>query len=118
MPVEVIAEYDTWRKIRDWEGAEGWVHRAMLSNQRSVIVTGEAHTVRRLASEDAPAVARLAPGMVARVDTCERDWCHVAVGSYEGWLPRAGLWGLYKDETLQERASGRASCRERVCQYV
>src|SRR3546814_18208305 len=98
MPVEVIAEYDTWRKIRDWEGAEGWVHRAMLSNQRSVIVTGEAHTVRRLASEDAPAVARLAPGMVARVDTFEKDWCHVAAGRYAGWLPREGRWGLYRTE--------------------
>ena len=47
MPVEVIAEFDTWRKIRDWEGAEGWVHRAMLSGRRSIVVTGKVATLRR-----------------------------------------------------------------------
>ena len=37
IPVEIVQEYDTWRKIRDWEDAEGWVHRAMLSSKRSVL---------------------------------------------------------------------------------
>ena len=60
IPVEVVQEYDTWRKIRDWEGAEGWVHKAMLWNRRSIIVTGRGVTLRRRSSDDAPAVARLA----------------------------------------------------------
>ena len=34
MPVEVIAEYDTWRKIRDWQGTVGWVHQSMLDGGR------------------------------------------------------------------------------------
>jgi SH3-like domain-containing protein len=100
IPVEVVQEYDTWRKIRDWEGAEGWVHRAMLSSRRSVIVTGRTATLRRRSSDEAPAVARLARGIVAELGECTPVWCRVEVDGYEGWLRREGLWGIRKDEIL------------------
>ena len=34
MPVEVTAEFENWRRIRDWEGAEGWVYHSLLSGKR------------------------------------------------------------------------------------
>jgi len=98
IPVEIVQEYDTWRKIRDWEGAEGWVHRAMLSNRRSIIVTGRTVTVRRRSSDEAPAVARLGRGMVAELGKCTPAWCRVEVDGYEGWIRREGFWGLRKNE--------------------
>ncbi len=101
MPVEVIAEYNAWRKIRDWEGAEGWVHRAMLSSQRSIIVIADEVTIRRQNNEKSPAVARLAQGMVAKVEECQRAWCYVNIQGYSGWVGRQGLWGLYPDEILE-----------------
>ncbi len=101
MPVQIIAEYDTWRKIRDWEGAEGWVHRAMLSSKRSLILTGKMQTMRRDPQNDAPAVARLAPGMIVRITRCQRKWCEVDANGYEGWIRRIGVWGLYPDEKLR-----------------
>lgn len=101
MPVEIVAEFDVWRKVRDWEGAEGWVHRAMLSGSRSVIVTGDLVTMRRDSNEQSPAVARLAQGMVARIEQCEPAWCEVTVRDYEGWIPRTGIWGLYPDEVIE-----------------
>ncbi len=39
LPVEIIAEFGTWRKIRDVEGAQGWIHQSMLSNRRTFSVT-------------------------------------------------------------------------------
>jgi SH3-like domain-containing protein len=101
MPVQVIAEFDTWRKIRDWEGAEGWVHRAMLSGKRSLIIVGRSRTMRRHADESAPAVARLAPGMVAVVIKCPNDWCKIEAQGYEGWIRRAGVWGLKPNERVR-----------------
>jgi SH3-like domain-containing protein len=93
MPVLVIAEFDKWRKIRDWEGDEGWVHHALVSARRTVIVTAPETTMRRSAAIAAPAVARLSQGMVARIDFCETDWCRVSVQGYEGWVARADVWG-------------------------
>ena len=100
MPVQIIAEFDTWRKIRDWEGAEGWVHRAMLSSRRSVILVDSGQTLRKAADDEAPAVARLSPGIVATIARCKRDWCSVGVQGYEGWIKRLNVWGLYPGEKL------------------
>ena len=38
MPVEVTAEFENWRRIRDWQGAEGWVYHSLLSGKRSAVV--------------------------------------------------------------------------------
>ena len=38
MPVEIIAEYENWRKIRDWLDTEGWVHQALLSGKRMIVI--------------------------------------------------------------------------------
>ncbi len=101
LPVVITAEFESWRKIRDSEGAEGWVHRAMLSARRSVIVTAKTLTLRRRASETSPAVAQLAPGMVAQIERCGQQWCRVSVQAYSGWLRREGVWGVGPTETIE-----------------
>jgi len=98
LPVEITAEYETWRKVRDSTGAEGWVHRAMLFGRRNVLVIDKQATMRRQPQDDSPAIARLNPGMVARLEICGTIWCNVSVQGYEGWLRRAEVWGLYLDE--------------------
>src|SRR5437763_7444944 len=41
LPVEITAESDNWRRIRDWEGAEGWVYHSMLSGRRTGTVNAK-----------------------------------------------------------------------------
>ena len=65
LPVEVIAVFDHWRQIRDWQGTVGWVHQNMLSTRRTLIVVGEERVMRREPKSEAAPVARLAPGVVA-----------------------------------------------------
>ncbi|MEX2616140.1 MAG: SH3 domain-containing protein [Alphaproteobacteria bacterium] len=101
LPVQITADFESWRKIRDSEGAEGWVHRAMLSGKRTVIVTGEIMALRRSPEDTAPAVARLSPGVVAELETCQPQWCGVTVQPYSGWVRRNGLWGLKEDEIIE-----------------
>ena len=101
MPMEVIAEFDTWRRIRDREGAEGWVMQGMLSPKRAVMVQGEARTLRR---EPAPAgrpVARAEPGVIGQLMHIKDDWCEVTIEGYRGWLPRTEVWGVYPGERLE-----------------
>ena len=94
MPVAVIAEYEHWRRICDWQGTTGWVHRAMLSSKRTVIVTTGVATLRRGPSDKAPAVARLESGVVGELSDCEDRWCRVSVEGYRGWLAAGELWGV------------------------
>lgn len=95
MPVEIIAEFETWRRIRDWEGAIGWVHQRTLTGRRSIIVTGQIRTLRRQPRSDSPAVARAEPNIVGRLLSCRRSWCRVDIQGRRGWLRRRAFWGAY-----------------------
>ena len=103
LPIEIIAEYGTWRKVRDWQGTQGWVHVNMLSNQRTFIVTYKVRTVRRGPDTKSPGVADLEPGVIGRVQYCSTNstWCRVEVKGHDGWLRRAEFWGVYRHESLE-----------------
>ena len=101
MPVEVVAEFDTWRRIRDREGSEGWVLHGMLSPKRSIMITGEVRTLRREPAPAARAVARAEPGVVAQLLRCKEEWCEIDAGGYRGWLRRGEVWGIYPAERLE-----------------
>jgi len=100
LPVEIIDEFDTWRRIRDWEGTLGWVHQSMLQSRRTVLVGGEGATVRRDPQDDARPVARLEPGVIANLESCGALWCVVAAEDARGWLRRDQVYGVYPDETI------------------
>jgi len=101
LPVEIIDEFDTWRRIRDWQGTEGWVHQSMVQGQRGLLVTGKRHTLRRRPEAAAPGVALVEAGVVGVLERCEAEWCEVTLGSYSGWLERDAFYGLYPGEKLR-----------------
>lgn len=103
LPVEVIAEFEAWRKIRDWQGTEGWVHQSMLSGRRMMVVIGAARPLRSGDSDSAEPVAIVEPGVLGRILSCPRarEFCRVEVNQIPGWLRRDELWGVYKGEWLE-----------------
>ena len=101
MPVEITAEFDTWRKIRDVEGTEGWVHQSMLTGRRTVVVDGGLTPLRREAAADSPAIARVEPRVIGQLLACNKTWCRVEIAGLRGWMPRARLFGVYPDEKVE-----------------
>ena len=103
LPLEVIAEYKTWRKVRDWEGSQGWVHQTMLSAKRTFIVTGATRTVMSQGERTARPVARVQAGVSGQLIACpaESNYCRVEVEGFEGWLPRGEFWGVIKGEAFE-----------------
>jgi SH3-like domain-containing protein len=101
LPVEVVAEFDVWRKIRDWQGTIGWVHQSMLDGKRTARITGGERMLHGEPTESAADVARLAPGVIGRLLECEGAWCRIEAQGYRGWLKRDEFWGTYPDEAVQ-----------------
>jgi SH3-like domain-containing protein len=99
LPVQVVAEFENWRKVRDWQGTEGWVHQSMLSGRRTVVVTGEIRELRRKALDGAAVVARAEPGVIGRLLEQSGDWCRVEISGFKGWLRRDEVFGLDGGET-------------------
>ena len=99
MPVEIAAEYEVWRRVRDPSGDEGWVNRNGLSGKRAAIVTG----VRDLHddSDDASAVvAHLEDGATGQLLSCKKEWCRLKFEGIKGYLRKTDFWGAYPDETF------------------
>jgi SH3-like domain-containing protein len=87
--------------VRDGQGAEGWVHRSMLSGKRTALIAAGVATLRRRASADSAAVAQAQQGVVATVRSCRDKWCEVEAQGFRGWLPQTSLWGVYPTETIK-----------------
>ena len=100
-PVQVIAHFDHWRRVRDWEGTEGWVHEKMLTSQREVVVTGGIHGLRQSPDPNAALLARAEPGVMAKLDECRGEWCRIAAGDFTGWVQRSDIWGVSPTETVR-----------------
>ncbi|HEU4839271.1 MAG TPA: SH3 domain-containing protein [Micavibrio sp.] len=99
LPVEIIQEFDTWRKIRDMDGDDGWVHQSLLSGDRYAIVKGEINlAVRKEPGANSRISAFYEPDVVASLSGCEGEWCRVRSEGYEGWAERKFLWGIYDSE--------------------
>jgi SH3-like domain-containing protein len=101
MPVEITAEYEMWRKVRDVEGDEGWVHRNALSGKRYAIVTGTMHELRDDNNDRAGIVAHLQAGAIGQLLSCSKDWCKLKFkGGIKGYLHKTDFWGAYDAETF------------------
>lgn len=110
VPVEIIQEFDTWRKIRDADGAEGWVHQSLLVGTRygyaaPLIANGEV-ALRTSRSDEANIRARLAGGVKMQINECDGNWCAVAAGqpgeraNFSGYVRQEEIWGVYPDEVF------------------
>jgi len=100
LPVEVIAEYDLFRKIRDHDGSEAWIHKNLLSGRRYVLITGGTRMLRKQPKEDAAVAMMVEGGVQGRLLSCKDDWCQVEIQGNKGYAPRSYLWGVYADETI------------------
>ena len=102
VPVEITAEYDTWRRIRDVDGAVGWVKAAMLDGRRNVMLTGRVNTaILDKPQADADAIAYGEPGLIAQLVACGGEWCEISTRGYDGFVSRDRLWGVYENEVVK-----------------
>ena len=101
MPVEIIKEFEHWRKIHDWQGTEGWVHERMVSGKRTVVVRGGIRALRRQPDLASEVVARAEPGVFAHLIECRGVWCRIESADITGWVQRIEIWGVYLDEAVQ-----------------
>ena len=106
LPVEITAEFENWRRIRDSDGEEGWVYQSMLSGKRMALVAPwrKEEAVPMFAKPDASAalVAMVKAGVVASLEDCTGNWCLLNASGYEGWISQPMIWGAYPGEQVEK----------------
>lgn len=104
LPVEVVLEYDNWRKIRDHEGDEGWVYHTLLSGKRYGLIQSDktiyAYETPFDGATESRAVLELEPMVQVFINECSAAWCYVNVSGFSGWIKRKFIWGVYEHENF------------------
>jgi SH3-like domain-containing protein len=98
-PIEIVAEYEQWRKVRDFKGEGGWVNASGISGKRSVIITAK-NTIPLLSAPGKydKIVVKVSPGVRCGFKKCEGDWCQIECQDYKGWISKKYLWGVYPED--------------------
>ncbi len=97
-PLQITAEYGHWRRVRDQDGAGGWMHYSLLSGTRTVLVQQDMLAMRRAPEPDASVIASAELGVIAELGDCTPDWCRISAGGQSGWVPKSALWGVAPGE--------------------
>lgn len=101
LPVEIVQEFEHWRRIKDAEGDEGWIHHSLLSGTRTALIRApDSVPLYRAPGGESRLSARAQPEALVQLERCEGRWCYIAAQGYQGWTERNFLWGIYEHEEL------------------
>ena len=104
LPVEIVAEFENWRRIRDSDGEEGWILQNMLTGKRTAVIApwrqGQAMPLYGGADTRMALVAKVTSGVVTEVESCTGEWCEISANGYDGWIEQSMLWGVYPGEAV------------------
>jgi SH3-like domain-containing protein len=104
LPVEITAEFENWRRIRDSDGTEGWVYHSLLSGKRTGMVIAknpdDLVPVYEKSDVESAVVAKLERGVVGTVKRCTDGWCVIKGLGYDGFVQQVRLWGVYPNEKV------------------
>lgn len=101
MPLQVVAEHGNWRRVEDRDGVGGWIHFALLSGVRTVIVDQDMVELRSRPDPQAGVVAQAEAGVIGRLGACLPEWCEITAGGEDGWVPKTAIWGVEPGEVRE-----------------
>ena len=100
LPVEIIDEFDTWRKTRDHEGTIGWVHKSLIKGDRFVLTSHHIkEDVNIYQRPNGKIIGLVKKNNILNLKNCVLDWCKINYNGFTGWLLKKNIWGVYKTET-------------------
>ena len=100
-PIEVIASFEGWRKIKDIDGDVGWIHESLLTRKRNVIINSkEPQEIYKIPVENADALLIAENRVQAKLLSCRNKWCKVELAGQKGWIQSPHLWGLKANEEV------------------
>tara|TARA_R110002167_G_scaffold45347_1_gene136394 strand:+ start:210 stop:737 length:528 start_codon:yes stop_codon:yes gene_type:complete len=101
LPLMVTGEFEYWRRVRDPDGAEGWIHKSLLRGTRTAMLREGLHLLRSEPRADAPVAARAEAGVIAELAACKGGWCRLETEGAAGWVERGAIYGALPEEEFE-----------------
>ena len=93
LPVLVQDVSENFRKIRDHENNNGWIHISQLTKKKAAITVDDDLLVFSNPTIFSKPVVKLKKGRLVLIKKCKKNWCKVNVDKFKGWIKDESLWG-------------------------
>ena len=94
LPLKQIDKKENFRRIIDLKNNSGWVHISQLNKKNNSVITTKNKVLFKRPTSFAKPIAQIKQGRLLIVEKCERQWCRISSGEYEGWIKTDYIWGL------------------------
>jgi SH3-like domain-containing protein len=99
LPVEIVDEYDVWRKIHDIDGNLGWIHKSLLQGDRYGLIISSFNNVALIFNyPKGNQIGKIGNKNIVEINKCLEKWCLIKIKDKKGWIKKNNLWGVYKSE--------------------
>ena len=100
-PLKVLEEYEDWRKVEDFQKNIGWIHKSLISGNRTgIVLSNDNKTIKLLNTLNGNVIGEIGKGNIVFLDKCKIDWCLVSFGDYKGWVNKKNIWGIKEKEII------------------
>jgi SH3-like domain-containing protein len=100
-PVEINKEYENWRKIKDIDGNEGWIHKNLIKGERFAIINNNKNTKSLIfLKPEGKTIGQIGNLNIVKIEVCLQDWCKISLGKHKGWISKKKIWGIYDNEFI------------------
>ena len=101
-PLKVIEEYKEWRKVEDFKKNIGWIHKSLISGNRTGIIISEDNKhIKLLNTLDGNVIGNIGNGNIVNLEKCKINWCLVSSENHKGWIDKKYIWGVKKKEIIK-----------------
>ena len=102
LPIEIIDEFDVWRKIKDHQNNIGWLHKSLIKGDRYILITNKNNLINIYSRPNGNIVAKVANNNILSLESCLINWCLISNDSVKGWISKDFIWGIYKNEVYNK----------------
>jgi SH3-like domain-containing protein len=102
LPVQIIEEFAHWRKIKDYEGSSGWVHKGMVDGHRTAMIMDKPQNLYARPEVSDQPIMRADATVVGVLRACLPDWCMLKISERDGWIRKADIWGVSREEVFED----------------
>ena len=95
-PVEIIAEFNNWRKIKTRSNLSGWIHTQLLSSFKTGLIVSNT-LLKKRPLDSSKDLAKLLPDLLINIKKCKKEWCYIEViknKNFFGWVKIKNIWGF------------------------
>ncbi len=100
-PLKVLEEYEDWRKVEDFQKNFGWIHKSLISSNRTgILLSNDNKTIKLLNTLNGNVIGEIGRGNIVFLEKCKIDWCLASFGDYRGWIDKKNIWGIKEKEII------------------